>query len=142
MRYHLEASEKMGEKVKGRKQLTKGEWVAKLKEDGQEVPPGLLGEEPDLFEDLIVYWVAFHLLSSSRSSGMSIGAIPLPAYETYFRLMGIDSLEERLEYIHFIGVIDGEYLNYQGDKHEDKSNKSKSPPKPKGHKTPAVPPRR
>ena len=138
MRWHLKASEKIG---KG--DQTRGEWVKELEEDGHDVT-GLLEEEPDLFPDLVPYWMAFHQLSSSRNSGMSIGSIPPPAHESYFRIMGIDSLEERLEYIHYIGVLDGEYLKWQGEKHEkeNKKNKQNSPSKSKGHTTPALPPRK
>jgi len=70
----------------------------------------MLDEEPELFDDLAPYWNAFHIMSPSRNTGMSIGAIPLPAYESYFRIFGIDSLEEQLDHIKYVGVLDSEYL--------------------------------
>ena len=95
---------------------------------------GMLDEEPDIFSDMVPYWMAFHILTSSRSSGMGVGAIPLPAYESYFRIFGVDSLEEQLNYLKFVGVLDSEYLKWQGEKSEEtkRKNEAKSKPKSKG----------
>ena len=131
MGWHLKASEKMG-----KSDQTRREWVEQLEADGHDVS-GLLDEEPELFDDLTPYWIAFHTLSSSRSVGMGIGAIPLPAYESYFRIMGIDSLEEQINYIKFVGVLDDAYLKWNGEQHEkerkksESKNKSKSKPAPR-----------
>ena len=134
MQWHLRASEKIGNKGQ-----TRQEWADMLRKDGLDKDADLIlnsHDEPELFDDLAQYWNAFHILSSSRSAGMSIGAIPLPAYESYFRIMGVDSLEERLDYIRFVGIIDNEYLQWQGEKHDKESKKNKAPksqpaPKPK-----------
>lgn len=94
----------------------------------------MLPEEPELFNDLHEYWNAFQILTSSRNSGMSLGAIPLPAYESYFRIFGIDSLEEQLDYLKFVGALDNEYLKVSGEeseKKQQKSNTNKPKPKPK-----------
>ena len=133
MQWSLEASEKIGKKVKGQKRQTKQEWVRKLEEDGHDVA-GMLPEEPDLFQDLHAYWGAFQILTSSRNSGMSIGAIPLQAYESYFRIFGVDSLEEQLEYLKFVGALDNEYLKWSGEASEKKQQQSASKPKSKGRK--------
>ena len=130
MQWSLEASEKVGKKVKGQKRQTKQEWVQKLEEDGHDVT-GMLPEEPDLFQDLHAYWGAFQILTSSRNSGMSIGAIPLQAYESYFRIFSVDSLEEQLEYLKFVGILDSEYLKWNGEQSEKEQQKSKPPPKSK-----------
>jgi len=130
MQWHLKASEKMG-----KSNQTRREWVEQLEADGHDVS-GMLDEEPDLFDDLTAYWSAFHILSSSRSVGMGVGAIPLPAYESYFRIMGIDSLEERFEYIKFVGILDSEYLKWNGEQHEKERKKSESKSKPKSHPAP------
>lgn len=130
MRWSLKASEKIG---KG--EQTKLEWVRQLEEDGHDTT-GILEEEPTLFSDLVPYWNAFHILSSSRSSGMSVGAIPLPAYESYFRIFGIDSLEEQLNYIKFVGVLDSEFLLWQGEKSEQRQKKNKAKNKTKGRVLP------
>jgi len=135
MQWNLKASEKIGSG-----DMTRGEWVEKLQESGQDTS-SILEEPPELFPDLVEYWSAFHVLSSSRSSGFSIGYIPLPALESYFRIMNIDSLEERLEYIHFVGVLDSEYLKWQGEQHE-KKQKQKPASSPKGRTTKALPPGR
>ena len=108
------------------------EWVKNLEAEGNDVT-GMLDEEPDLFPHLHAYWNAFHILSSSRNSGMSVGAIPLPAYESYFRIFGVDSLEERLEYIKYIGVLDSKFIEWQGEKSEKEQKKQKS--KQKGYAT-------
>jgi len=130
MRWSLKASEKMG-----KSDQTRAEWVAQLEKDGHDTT-GMLDEEPELFPDLVQYWVAFHMLNSSRNSGMSIGAIPLPAYESYFRIMGIDSLEEQLEYLKFVGVLDSEFLKSQGEKNEAERKKNESKGKAKSHPAP------
>lgn len=131
MRWSLKASEKVGKKIPGQEQQTRLEWVTKLEEEGNDTT-GMLDERPELFMDLTVHWDAFHILSSSRNSGMSVGAIPLPAYESYFRIFGIDSLEEQLEYIKFVGVLDSEFLQWQGEKSESDRQKKESKPKQKG----------
>jgi len=115
---------KASEKMPGGSQ-TKLEWVQKLEEDGHNVA-GMLPEEPELFQDLHIYWNAFHILTSSRNSGMSIGAIPLQAYESYFKIFGIDSLEEQLEYLKFVGALDNEYLRYNGEENAKKKHETKS----------------
>lgn len=120
MRWSLKANKKIG-----RGDQTLGEWVEQLKKDGHDTT-GILEDEPELFPDLIVYWNAFHFLNSSRNSGMSIGAIPLPAYESYFHIFGIDSLEERLEYIRFVSVLDSEFLKWQGENREQDKEKNNS----------------
>ena len=128
MGWSLKASEKMGDGTQ-----TKLEWVQQLEEDGHDTT-GMLDDEPEMFSDLIVYWSAFHILSPSRSSGMSVGYIPLPAYESYFRIFGVDSLEEQLNYLKFVGVLDSEYLKWQGEKSEKERKKNES--KSKGHRPP------
>lgn len=136
MRWHLKASKKHKGGMSFR------EWVEQLEADGHDTT-GMLDDEPDLFKDLIQYWQAFHVLSSSRSSGMSIGAIPLSAYESYFRIFGIDSLEERLNYIKFVGILDNEFLEYQREKDEaEKKKKQQSDPKSKTGRHQATPPKR
>ncbi len=115
--------------------LTWLEWVRQLEEDGEDTT-GMLDEEPEIFPDMVSYWMAFHILTSSRNSGMSIGAIPLPAYESYFRIFGVDSLEEQLNYLKFVGVLDSEYLKWQGEKSEKERDKNKSKNKSKGQAMP------
>jgi hypothetical protein len=128
MRWSLKANEKVGKGTQ-----TKREWVEQLEADGHDTV-GMLDEEPELYQDLYVYWHAFHVLTSSRNSGMSIGAIPLPAYESYFRIFGVDSLEEQLMYLKFVGALDSELLSWQGEESAKKKNKNKSKPKGKGRK--------
>lgn len=123
---------KASEKMPGGSQ-TKLEWVQKLEEDGHNVA-GMLPEEPELFQDLHIYWNAFHILTSSRNSGMSIGAIPLQAYESYFKIFGIDSLEEQLEYLKFVGALDDEYLRYNGEENAKKQGTTSKKQQKKGRK--------
>jgi len=128
MAWSLKASEKMSDGSQ-----TKAEWVAQLEADGHDTT-GMLDEEPELFQDLHIYWNAFQILSSSRNSGMSIGAIPLPAYESYFRIFGVDSLEEQLAYLKFVGTLDNTYLKWQGEESEKKRKKNERKSKSKGRK--------
>ena len=123
-----------GEKTGPNSTQTKREWVEQLQIDGND-PGNILPPEPELYQDLHPYWNAFQIMTSSRNSGMSIGAIPLPAYESYFRIFGVDSLEEQLEYLKFVGTLDNEYLSWQGEKSDKEQNKNKSKSKAKGHKT-------
>ena len=132
MQWHLKSSEKVGKGTQ-----TKREWAELLRKDGREEDALLiLDEEPELFADLSVYWNAFHILSSSRSSGMGVGAIPLPAYESYFRIMGIDSLDEKFRYLKFVGVLDNEYLKWHGEKNEKEQQKREAKNKAKSHPMP------
>ena len=128
MQWSLKASEKVGGGTQ-----TKREWVQQLENEGHDIS-GMLEDEPELFSDLYVYWNAFQTLTASRNSGMSIGAIPLPAYESYFRIFGIDSLEEQLTYLKFVGALDLEYLKWQGDEHEKNRKKNERKSKSKGRK--------
>lgn len=132
MRWHLKANKKVG---KGDNDQTFREWVESLEADGIDTT-GMLDDEPDLFSDLIEYWQAFHILSSSRSTGFGVSSIPLPAYESYFNIMGVDSLEERFNYIKFVGVLDNEFMRWQGEKNEAEKKKNKS------SKHQALPPKR
>lgn len=141
MRWSLKANKKVG---KGSNEMTFREWVKQLEADGHDTT-GMLDDEPEIFQDLIVYWNAFHILSSSRSSGFGIGAIPLSAYESYFRIFDVDSLEEQLDYLRFVGVLDSEYLKYQEEQREEEQKKNKQSsrtPKPRTGKRQAIPPRR
>jgi len=127
MRWSLKSNEKVGTGTQ-----TKREWVEQLEADGHDTS-GMLDEEVELYQDLHVYWGAFHVLTSSRNSGMSIGAIPLPAYESYFRIFGVDSLEEQLTYLKFVGTLDNEFLKWQGEQSDKKSKQKDNKPKGKGH---------
>lgn len=120
------------------------DWFEQLEESGEDTS-GITGDRPELFEYLVPYWNAFHVMSKSRSVGMGLGAIPLEAYESYFRIFGIDGLSERLEYITYVGALDSAYLEFQ-----NQESKRKSDAKGKGAKAPrsstqtkrAIPPRK
>ena len=63
---------------------------------------------------------------------MGVGAIPLSEYVAYFRIAQIETLEDQLSYVKFVGVLDNEYLKYQNEKSEkEKEKKSKEKPLPK-----------
>lgn len=84
----------------------------------------MLDDKPELTHDLVPFWNAFQVLSSSRSTGMGVGAIPLSAFESYFRIWRITDLEDQLEYIRFVGALDSEYLAFQNK--ESKKSQEKS----------------
>jgi len=64
---------------------------------------------------------------------MGVGAIPLSAYESYFRIWKITDLEDQLEYIRFVGALDSVYMEHQSEsskKKQDSGNKNvKSAPR-------------
>lgn len=130
MQWSLKANEKAGPNST----MTKREYVAKLEADGHDAS-WILDEEPELYSTSYPYWEAFHLLTSSRNTGFGVGAIPLPAYESYFRIFGVDSLEEQLDYLKFVGVLDSEYLKWQGEKSEKDRSRNQSKPKSKGRRS-------
>ena len=55
---------------------------------------------------------------------MGVGAIPLSAYESYFRIWRITELEDQIEYIRFVGALDSVYLEHQNDESKKKSKDS------------------
>jgi hypothetical protein len=55
---------------------------------------------------------------------MGVGAIPLSAYESYFRIWRITELEDQIEYIRFVGALDSVYLEHQSDESKKKSKDS------------------
>ena len=83
----------------------------------------MLDDRPDLDSVCMPFWNAYHILSRSRSIGMSSGPIPLSEYEVYFRIFRIDGWEEQLEYIKFVGALDSAYLDYQ---HKESKRKKSS----------------
>jgi len=72
------------------------------------------------------YWKAFHECNSSRSVGMSVGAIPLSEIVAYLNLHYITDIDERLEYTKWIMFLDQVYLKLNREKQE-KETKNRPP---------------
>lgn len=101
----------------------------KIEQSTGETPPALLAK-PLLTEWDTDYWQAFQILSPSRQRGMSgPGAIPLSEIESYFRIYGIDDLEERNQFVLMIRGMDSVWLG-----HEAKRAERESKAKPKARK--------
>jgi len=62
---------------------------------------------------------------------MSVGPIPISAYESYFSIFRIQNLEERHEIIRIISSVDNHYLKKQNKKKPTKSKKENNIPKKK-----------
>ena len=99
------------------------EWFYELESDGHKVPA--LEEEPELLPEVEYYWRAFSRLSSSRSSGFSIGYIAFSEIVLYLNEYCIESLEDRQDYIKWIQFIDNTYISLLNKK--EKSKESKKP---------------
>ncbi len=92
-----------------------------MQAEGHTIPE--LEDQPELFQDLMPYYRAFSVLSSSRESGFSIGYIKYSEIVHYLNEENIYG-PERLEYIRWVQFIDGEFVALKND---DK-------PKPKARK--------
>lgn len=80
---------------------------------------------PELFPDLMPFWVAFQQLSTSRQSGMGMGYIPLSEIRGYLDEYRIIEWEDRLEWIQWIQTIDRNFVSI----HSESKNDSKKPQK-------------
>ena len=90
-------------------------------EDPNFVSP--LKDRPELEEWENEYVMAFYRLTSSRQTGMSIGAIPLSEILVYWEYFELDDLEE---FVFIIQAVDNAYLEQM-----DKDSKNKSSKKAK-----------
>ena len=96
-----------------------------------------LQDKPELFQDVVPYYVAFHNLSNSRATGFGIGYISFSEIVCYLNEELIFNYEERKEYIHWIQFIDEHFVKLQHDKQKKESEKDK--PKTNGVRPPKRP---
>ena len=107
----------------------KYDWFLKLQEDrdkeaaerGEEAEllPALQNR-PEIFQDVVHYYIAFNELSASRQSGMGLGYIPYSEIRGYLNEHWIIDYEERLEWIQWIQFIDRLYVKIQSSEQEKK----------------------
>ena len=93
-----------------------------MQESGVEVKE--LNDQPEMFEDLIIYWRAFNILSTSRQSGFGLGYIPfnqIVAFLDEERIVGY----ERGDYVEWIQTIDKIYVKVNSDQQKSKESKAK-----------------
>lgn len=102
------------------------EWFEKLEQEGTHIP--LLDTRPELYPDLIKYFEAFNALSSSRATSFSgAGHIPRSEARSYIiEELRILDFEEQQEFLHWIQVMDNEFVGF----HSEKSKKKTRPKKP------------
>jgi len=80
-----------------------------------------LDYEPELFYWLSSYIEAFYTLSSSRSSGFSVGAIPLTEIQAWIEIFEID---DREVFVKYIRALDNTFLEHHS-KSKSKENQQK-----------------
>lgn len=93
----------------------------KLEEEGNSV--AALESMPELYFDAVPFWEAFANLSSSRQSGMGLGAIPYSEITSWLTENQIISFENRERYRYFVTFIDGKYLELKNDDRKIKKGK-------------------
>lgn len=87
------------------------EQIEERGEDPENYPVLAANAKPTIFDDLIWVWEGFGVLSSSRQMGMN-GPQPLILSEIIFYLdyIGIDSRDEREEFLHLVQFLDRVYI--------------------------------
>jgi len=81
--------------------------------------PEWITEAPEPPEHQSDVWEAFHILSDSRQSGMSVGPIPLTEIESFFRMFSINDPDLVHEWLTLIREMDNEFMQFMRNK-EDK----------------------
>jgi hypothetical protein len=76
---------------------------------------------PELYQDIVPFYSAFNMLSTSRRSVFGIGYIPMSEIRGYLDELGVYQREERLEWISWIRFIDAKYVEIQANKNDKKS---------------------
>ena len=85
-----------------------------MEDEGHIIPE--LQNQPELFQDSIPYFSAFHALSSSRQMGFGVGYIPYSEICSYLNENEIFNFEDRLEYFKWIKFIDHAYVAHSNKK--------------------------
>lgn len=90
----------------------------------------MLLNQPALHETLAWVWEAYSILDKSRQFGFN-GPQPimLSDIEAYCRL---HSIEDRSELIHYIQVMDGEYLSHMREKLKKEQKRGRASSRHKG----------
>jgi hypothetical protein len=82
-----------------------------LAADGE--PVEALDSKPELYDDLMVNWDVFWLLSSKRTAGFDMpNPISMQEIEACIRTFEITDWSSRMRLIQQIGIMDRAYLNY------------------------------
>jgi hypothetical protein len=97
------------------------------------IPVKEFDDQPELFNDMIPFWQAFHELSTSRQMGMGLGYIPYSTIVDYLNEEQIFNINERDEYRQWIQTIDRIYVELQNVKTKESQELKRSKPS----KTPA-----
>ena len=87
--------------------------------------PAALQNQPKLSKKEQYYFSAFNDLSSSRPPGDAVSAIPTSEYLAYFKLWGIDNLDERETLRMYVSALDHEYIDFVVKKMESQRNSAR-----------------
>lgn len=90
-----------------------------LEADGHHIPE--LEKKPELYNDLVMDYQAFAVLSSSRRMGMSIAPIPISEILAYANYCYITDYEQRDVFLRRIKLLDRVFLEW----HQKKANADK-----------------
>lgn len=93
--------------------------------------PPALANRPTPTRHAAPYFAAFKRLHTSRILGPNgaPGGIPLSEIESYARMVGFESLEDRLDLMHYIRICDDAWLGEVGKRRQPASGDAgKHPP--------------
>jgi len=77
-----------------------------------------LDSRPTVYPWMTEYISGFDVLSTRRTNGMALNPISLHEIESYIRLFEI---EDSIIFIHFIILMDSEFLNYHNERINSKN---------------------
>lgn len=104
--------------------------MLEAKEDrGEHVPA--LHNEPDIPQDLQIFFTAWTELHATRATGMGIQAISYSDLLSWLTLRGIDHLEDRQTFAFFVTGIDNHWVK----RAREEANREREKNKP-DHKKP------
>jgi len=92
--------------------------------------PSALANRPLLTDHAAPYLTAFKRLHSSRIMGPNgtPSGIALSEIESYSRMFGHDSLEDRLDLVHYVKICDDAWLTEVNKRRKPVGNAGKHPP--------------
>lgn len=103
--------------------------LLKMAERGNKLPAAL-ASRPTITEHAAPYLTAFKRLHSSRMIGANgtPSGIPLSEMESYARMFGFGSLEDRLDLVHYVKICDDAWLTEVNKRRKPVGNPGKHTP--------------
>lgn len=84
--------------------------------------PAFIRDWPEVREDLVPYWEAWHHLAGDRSTGFGPGPTPFMALDRYAERFGLDDEFETFQRL--MGAMDRTYLEHERERRDRDSSKS------------------